>query len=70
MPITLTIEVSHTDVVNGDARNAIYNSVAQTFEALGDEWTHKATQTQGGNLCIQFERKLVVSPILAGVPFS
>lgn len=70
MPITLTIEVSHPDVVNGDARNALYNSVAQSFEALGSDWVHKVTHSQCGSLCIRFERRAGMSPILAGVPFS
>lgn len=57
MPITLTIEVSHPDVVSGDARNALYNSIAQSFEVLGPEWTHRFSHSANGSLTINFERK-------------
>lgn len=54
--ISLTVHISHPDVVCGDARTALYNSIAQTFEVLGPEWTHKVTTMNNGNLIIYFER--------------
>lgn len=56
MPITLTIQISHPDVVCGDRRTAIYNSVAQSMEALGPEWNHVETTVSNGNLVINFHR--------------
>lgn len=56
LPITLTINISHPDVVTGDARTALYNSVAQTLEVLGPEWTHRCTSMTNGNLLINFYR--------------
>lgn len=56
MPITLEIHVTHPDVIRGDARTSLYNSVAQTLDALGPEWTHITTQMANGNLLIQFRR--------------
>lgn len=52
--ITLTIHITHPDVVRGDARTAIYNSVAQTLEALGPDWNHVITQAVNGNLIVKF----------------
>lgn len=56
MPITLTIHITHPDVVTGDARSALYNSIAQTLECLGPDWTHRITTVSNGNLLINFER--------------
>lgn len=58
MPITLTIHVSHPDVVRGDARTALLNSIAQTLEALGPDWNHRMTTASNGNLVINFENKI------------
>lgn len=55
--ITLTIDITHPDVIRGDARTSLYNSVAQSMEALGDEWIHHTTQAKDGNLKIHFVRK-------------
>jgi hypothetical protein len=54
--ITLTIHVSHPDIVTGDARNALYNSIAQSFEVLGPEWTHRFSHATDGRLIVHFER--------------
>lgn len=54
--ITLEIHVTHPDVVRGDARTSLYNSVAQTLEALRPEWNHVTTMMENGNLLIQFKR--------------
>lgn len=65
MPITLTIHITHPDVVTGDARSALYNSIAQTLECLGPDWTHRITTVSNGNLLINFERmKSADRPIL------
>lgn len=54
--ISLTVHITQPDVVRGDARTAIYNSVAQTLDALGPEWNHKLTLTENGSLKILYER--------------
>lgn len=61
MPITLTIHITHPDVVRGDARTAIYNSVAQTLEALGPDWNHVVTQATNGNLVVRFHHHPMIS---------
>lgn len=55
MPITLTIHISNPEVVCGDARTSLYNSVAPALEALGQNWHHVITQTDKGNLLIEFQ---------------
>lgn len=57
MPIFLEIHLSHPDIVTGDARNLLYNSITQTIEVLGPEWNHTVTTTSNGNLSIRFEKK-------------
>lgn len=61
MPITLTVHITHPDVVRGDARTSLYNSVAQTLEVLGPEWNHHITTMTNGNLFIEFHHSRVSS---------
>lgn len=56
MAITLTIQVSYPDVITGDARTVLYNSIAQSFEVLGPEWAHRFSHSIDGSLTVHFER--------------
>lgn len=54
--VSLTIQITHPDVMRGDARTSIYNSIAQSMYALGPEWNHRLTTMHNGSLSINFER--------------
>lgn len=62
--ITLTLHISHPSVIRGDDRTHLYNSLAQTLDALGPEWNHLATTMDNGNLLIHFNR---TRSVIAGV---
>lgn len=57
MPITVTISISEPDTITGDARHDVLNSIAQTLEVLGPEWTHIVTYTATGTIEIRYTRE-------------
>lgn len=63
MPTTLTIQISHPDVVTGDARIGLYNSIAHTLDELGPEWTHRLSHSDRGKLVMYFVRGSAVKPV-------
>lgn len=52
--VSLTIQITHPDVMRGDARTSIYNSIAQSM-----------TTMHNGSLSINFER---IGEQVAGLP--